>query len=75
MGFVRTVVPRQVAAHIDQVVHSRRDEMHIDMGVRVADSRRNPERRAACQQKVEFMRGVLDELAGRDREVLTRFYL
>ena len=26
MGFVRTVVRRQVAAHIDQVVHSRRDE-------------------------------------------------
>jgi RNA polymerase sigma-70 factor, ECF subfamily len=75
MGFVRTVVRRQVAAHIDQVVHSRRDELHIDMGVRIADGRRNPEQAAAFHQKVEFMREVLAELAGRDQEILTRFYL
>ena len=75
MGFVRTVVRRQVAAHIDQVVHSRREELHIDMGVRVADNRRNPEQSAVLQQKVEFMRSILDELTDRDREILTRFYL
>src|ERR1700744_2242087 len=34
MGFVRTIVRRQVAAHIDQVVHTRRDELHLDVGVR-----------------------------------------
>lgn len=75
MGFVRTVVRRQVAAHIDHVVHSRREELHIDMGVRVADARRNPEQAAVFHQKVEFMRAILDELATRDREILTRFYL
>jgi RNA polymerase sigma-70 factor, ECF subfamily len=75
MGFVRTVVRRQVAAHIDQVVHCRREEMHIDVGVRIADGRRNPEQSAAFQQKVEFMRTILEELADRDREILTRFYL
>ncbi|HUA20644.1 MAG TPA: sigma-70 family RNA polymerase sigma factor [Bryobacteraceae bacterium] len=75
MGFVRTVVRRQVAAHIDHVVHSRREELHIDMGVRVADSRRNPEQSAVLQQKIEFMRSILDELAERDCEILTRFYL
>ena len=75
MGFVRTVVRRQVAAHIDHVVHSRRDELHIDMGVRIADARRNPEQTAVFQQKVEFMQAVLGELAERDREILTRFYL
>jgi len=75
MGFVRTVVRRQVAAHIDQVVHSRRDEMHLDVGVRVADRQRNPEQNMAYQQKGEFMREILRQLSERDREVLTRFYL
>jgi RNA polymerase sigma-70 factor (ECF subfamily) len=75
MGFVRTVVRRQVAAHIDQVVHSRRDEMHLDVGVRVADARRNPEQSMAYQQKGDFMREILRQLSDRDREILTRFYL
>jgi len=75
MGFVRTVVRRQVAAHIDQVVHSRREELHLDVGVRVADARHNPEQSAASSQKIEFMRAVLLDLTERDREVLTRFYL
>jgi RNA polymerase sigma-70 factor, ECF subfamily len=75
MGFVRTVVRRQVAAHIDQVVHSRRDEMHLDVGVRVPDRQRNPEQSMAYKQKSEFMREILEQLSDRDREILTRFYL
>jgi RNA polymerase sigma-70 factor (ECF subfamily) len=75
MGFVRTVVRRQVAAHIDHVVHSRREELHLDVGVRVADRRNNPEQSAAFRQKTDFMRNVLQKLSERDREVLTRFYL
>jgi len=75
MGFVRTVVRRQVAAHIDKVIHSRREELDLDVGVRVADVRRNPEQHAAFQEKVEFMVEVLDGLSVRDREILSRFYL
>jgi RNA polymerase sigma-70 factor (ECF subfamily) len=75
MGFVRTVVRRQVAAYIDDVVHSRCDELHLDVGVRVADGRNNPEQSAAFQQKVEFMTSILSTLSDRDREILTRFYL
>jgi RNA polymerase sigma-70 factor, ECF subfamily len=75
MGFVRTVVRRQVAAHIDQVVHSRRDELHLDVGVRVVDGRRNPEQNMAFQQKVDFMQEILNQLSERDRDILTRFYL
>jgi len=75
MGFVRTVVRRQVAAHIDQVVHSRRDELHLDVGVRVIDGRRNPEQNMAFQQKVDFMLEILNQLSDRDCEILTRFYL
>ena len=75
MGFVRTVVRRQVAAHIDKVVHSRREEMDLDVGVRVADRGRNPEQTVAFRQKVEFMLSVLASLSDRDREILNRFYL
>ena len=75
MGFVRTVVRRQVAAHIDHVVHRRREEIDLDVGVRVADRRSNPEQTAAFRQKVEFMLSVLDSLSVRDREILKRFYL
>jgi RNA polymerase sigma-70 factor, ECF subfamily len=75
MGFVRTVVRRQVAAHIDKVVHSRRDEIHLDVGVRVADRQQNPEQYMAYQQKNEFMLEILRQLSERDREILTRFYL
>lgn len=75
MGFVRTVVRRQVAAHIDRAVHSRREEVDLDVGVRVADRGRNPEQTAAFRQKVEFMLGVLGNLSDRDREILNRFYL
>ncbi|MGP0073305.1 MAG: RNA polymerase sigma factor [Bryobacteraceae bacterium] len=75
MGFVRTVVRRQVAAHIDQVVHSRREELHLDVGVRIVDRGRNPEQNMAFQQKVDFMLEILGQLSERDRDILTRFYL
>ena len=75
MGFVRTVVRRQVAAYIDGVVHSRREEMDIEMGGRIPDRRSNPEQSLAFRQKVELMKTVLRELSDRDREILTRFYL
>jgi len=75
MGFVRTVLRRQVAAHIDHLVHRRRDHISLDLGSRVADARRNPEQRAAFREKVELMLEVLREMSDRDRNVLTRFYL
>lgn len=75
MGFIRTVVRRQVAAHIDQVVHSRRDEVDMEVGSRIADRRVNPEQKLAIRQKAELMRTVLVRLSSKDREILTRFYL
>jgi len=75
MGFVRTVVRRQVAAYIDTVVHSRREELDIEMGGRVPDRHRNPEQTMVSRQKIELMKAVLLELCERDREILTRFYL
>src|SRR5947209_3668036 len=55
MGFVRTVVRRQVAAYIDDVVHSRREELDVELGGRVPDRRNNPEQNMASRQKIDLM--------------------
>ncbi len=75
MGFVRTIVRRQVAAHIDKVVHTRRDQLDMDSSVRIVDPRGNPEEAAMGRQRNELIARILDELNDRDREILTRFYL
>lgn len=75
MGFVRTVVRRQVAAHIDVAIQTRREHMAIETGSALADLAGDPETRAILQQKSELMESVLRGLSKRDREILTRFYL
>ena len=75
MGFVRTIVRRQVAAHIDKAVQSRREQMDLDASSRVADPHGNPEETAIFHQRGDLIRRVLGELSSRDREILTRFYL
>ena len=75
MGFVRTVVRRQVAAHIDKVVHNRREQVELDATAHLADPRENPEQSAMFIQRADLIRRVLEELTDRDREILTRFYL
>ena len=75
MGFVRTIVRRQVAAHIDKVVHDRREQMEFDASVRVVDPHDSPEEAAIFHQRADLIRRVLEELCPRDREILTRFYL
>jgi len=75
MGFVRTVVRRQVAAHIDELVHSRREEVEIDINTRLPDRTWNPEQSLASRENVALMRRVLESLSRRDREILVRFYL
>jgi RNA polymerase sigma factor (sigma-70 family) len=75
MGFVRTIVRRQVAAHIDKVVHNRREQVELDPGIRLADPRENPEQSAIFRQNTQLIHRVLGEMNTRDREILTRFYL
>lgn len=75
MGFVRTIVRRQVAAHIDRAVHTRRERMDLESTARIADPHGSPEEAAIFQQRSEIIQRVLGELGGRDREILTRFYL
>jgi len=75
MGFVRTVVRRQVAAYIETAVHARREQTDLESGVSVVDRKQNPEQEAIVRQKAELMRSSLEALSDRDREILVRFYL
>jgi RNA polymerase sigma-70 factor, ECF subfamily len=75
MGFVRTVVRRQVAAYIENAVHNRREQADLESGVMVADKKQNPEQEAMGRQNAELMRSALAALSPRDRDILVRFYL
>ncbi len=75
MGFVRTVVRRQVAAHIDDAVQTRKEQAELQCGYSISDVRNNPEEDAIAHQRREIMTRVLRGVSRRDREILTRFYL
>ena len=75
MGFVRTVVRRQVAAYIEQAVHTRREQADLESGASVADRNQNPEQQAMLRQRAELMKSALAGLCKRDRDILVRFYL
>jgi RNA polymerase sigma factor (sigma-70 family) len=75
MGFVRTVVRRQVAAYIENAVHTRREQADLETGVSVADRKQNPEQEAMIHQKAALMKSALSALSKRDRDILVRFYL
>ena len=75
MGFVRTVVRRQVAAQIDRAVQSRREQAELDTSSAVSDHRDTPEQAAILRQHEQVAENVLRSISERDREILTRFYL
>jgi RNA polymerase sigma-70 factor, ECF subfamily len=75
MGFVRTVVRRQVAAYIENAVHNRREQADLETGVMVADKKQNPEQEAIGRQNAALMNSALAALSPRDRDILVRFYL
>src|ERR1700690_3407518 len=75
MGFVRTVVRRQVAAYIENAVHRRREQADLGGGVTVVDKNQNPEQEAIGRQRAKLMKSALEALSKRDRDILVRFYL
>ncbi len=75
MGFVRTVVRRQVAAYIESAVHTRREQTDLESGIAVADRKQNPEQEAMIKEKAALMQSALQSLSKRDRDILVRFYL
>lgn len=75
MGFIRTVVRRQIAAYIEALVDERRGRVELEVGIRVPDHRQDPERTAAGKERARIMQEALLAVAPRDREILTRFYI
>ena len=75
MGFVRTVAQRQVAGHIERMVHNRTRETEIERGADVADATETPERAALVREKADLVKRALAKLSVRDRELLERFYV
>jgi RNA polymerase sigma-70 factor, ECF subfamily len=75
MGYVRTIVRRQVAAQIEDNVLSRRQQFDLDWGLAVRDTGSNPEQAAIRQENHQIAARVLRSIAPRDREILIRFYL
>ena len=75
MGYVRTIVRRQVAAQIDDNVKARRNQADLEFGMALSDRHPNPERSAIEHQNEELAMRILNSLPKRDREVLARFYL
>jgi RNA polymerase sigma-70 factor (ECF subfamily) len=75
MGFVRTVVRRQIAAQIDETSRKRRQQVDAELGMAVSDLTRSPEQEAIEREHEDLARRVLNGICPRDREILIRFYL
>ena len=75
MGYVRTIVRRQVAAQIDDNVRARRNQADLAFGMSLCDHHPNPERSAIEHESEELAMRILNSLPKRDRDVLARFYL
>ena len=74
MGYVRTVVRRQVPGHIEDAVQERRYQVDLDGTLVLADHHPDPERDAIESENEQVARRVLNSIGKRDREVLIRFY-
>src|SRR6516225_3554892 len=75
MGFVRTVLYRQLGGEIGRVARRRAGEAAPDTVSQFPTRDSTPEERAIVAQKQALMTQVLREMSDRDFEVLTRFYL
>lgn len=76
MGYVRTVVKRQIAGSIDIAVQQRRNRVEFDDSLfSVTDWRDNPENSVMNRQRADIARRVLEGVSRRDRDILKRFYV
>jgi RNA polymerase sigma-70 factor (ECF subfamily) len=75
MGYVRTVVRRQVAGHIHIARQQRRNSNHLEFGAALHDARSNPENRVIRKEYNEVASRILSAMRERDRDILIRFYL
>ena len=77
MGYVRTVVKRQIAASIESAVTRRRSYVEYEEAL-FSESRTGrtiPSSPCWRGQRTEIARKVLTAISSRDREILRRFYV
>jgi RNA polymerase sigma-70 factor, ECF subfamily len=73
--FIRTVVKRTVSSSISRQMTARRRNIDDERTANVSDPAATPERALLFRQQAAIVREVLSELSGRDREILSRFYV
>jgi RNA polymerase sigma factor (sigma-70 family) len=74
MGYIHTIVRRQIAAYIDRAVSLRRNRVEVDFDESVCDAHADPENEMIERENRELALSVLQSIPKRDREVLIRFY-
>jgi RNA polymerase sigma factor (sigma-70 family) len=74
MGYIHTIVRRQIVGYIDRAVNMRRNRVELDFDETICDIHPDPEIEAIERENVELAMRVLRSIPKRDREVLVRFY-
>ena len=75
MGYVRTVVRRQVAGHIHAARQQRRNWYQLDFATALLDRRPSAENGAIRREYTNVAMRILSTMRHHEREVLVRFYL
>ncbi len=75
MGFARTIARRKVSLYIDAAASDRRNQVEIGSLFGLASPGATPEQEMVSQEQKELVRLTLARLAGREAEILSRFYL
>jgi RNA polymerase sigma factor (sigma-70 family) len=75
MGFVRTVLNRQLNQGISCLIRTRQHALDLASVADRSTTDPSPEEHAVKQQKVAVMKQALQQLHQREFEVLARFYL
>ena len=75
MGFVRTVLYRQLNLAVSHIIKSRETTSGIEAADQLSGSGPTPEQQTLAHEKISLMKQVLREMSDRDFEVLTRSYI
>ncbi len=76
MGFVRTVLYRQLSQEFSVITRARHTSVPLESASGdLRSSAPTPEQQAIAREKIDFMEQTLKTLSEREYEVLTRFYL
>jgi DNA-directed RNA polymerase specialized sigma24 family protein len=75
MGFVRTILYRQLNAEIARTIQSRETAAPLDRGIAAQAREPDPEQLTFEKEKVALMRKLLSRMRRKDFEILNRYYL